>query len=232
MVAAPVGQVLGLSRPEHIDHLLDVCKFDDVGGQLGRGKSVVVDRGHLIEYRTQLAQSNPLIYRTYVRPTTDSRGSSGRFGDFSRAGWSAIGRAEWARSRSRETAIFLWSDWTDRNIDRIGAVCHEGRNRSREEVKREMMAMTERQTLAPPGSLRRRARNLTITAIVLAGALIGLTAWLVYDLSAESETAVTSEVQTLVDDYLGAWNEYDGDAFMELITGDYSFAGMGVSHFG
>jgi hypothetical protein len=100
-------------------------------------------------------------------------------------------------------------------------------NPSQQEVYRNMTAVTERQTREPRESLHGRVRNLTITVIVLAVALIGLAAWTIYDLASESETAISGEVQTLVDDYLGAWNDHDPDAFMGLVTDDYSFAGMG-----
>ena len=65
-----------------------------------------------------------------------------------------------------------------------------------------------------------RNRFLTIT-VGLAVALIGLGAWVVYDLTTAPDTAVTGEIQTLLDDYLGAWNNYDEEAFQEQITSSY-----------
>jgi hypothetical protein len=90
-----------------------------------------------------------------------------------------------------------------------------------------MTTVTERQTLQPSVTLQGRVRNLTIGVIILALALVGLAAWTVYDFVIESDTAITGEIQTVVDDYLGAWNDHDADAFMGLVTDDYSFAGMG-----
>ncbi len=69
---------------------------------------------------------------------------------------------------------------------------------------------------------RSRIRFLTITVVVLAIALIGLGAWLVSERATSSETAVTEEIQSVVDDYLAAWNTYDGDTFLELVTSDYA----------
>lgn len=92
-----------------------------------------------------------------------------------------------------------------------------------------MTTTTERSTREPVESLHGRVRNLTVAVIVLAASLIGLSAWTLYQVVTHSDTAISSEVQTLVDDYLAAWNEYDGEAFRELVTDDYSFAAMGDS---
>jgi hypothetical protein len=37
----------------------------------------------------------------------------------------------------------------------------------------------------------------------------------------ETETAATEEIQILIDDYLAAFNSYDGGAFLELVTDNY-----------
>jgi hypothetical protein len=63
--------------------------------------------------------------------------------------------------------------------------------------------------------------------IVLAVALLGLGAWTVYSLTSADENAVTAEVQTAVEDYLAAWNEYDGDAFRSMITDNFEFGFFG-----
>lgn len=68
-----------------------------------------------------------------------------------------------------------------------------------------------------------RVRGLTITVIVLVLALIGLGAWAVYDYVGERDSAVSGDVQTLLDDYTAAWNEHDGTAFLALVTSDYTF---------
>ncbi len=78
--------------------------------------------------------------------------------------------------------------------------------------------------------LRRPVRALTITVAVLVVALLGLGAWAVYDYAAERDSAVTGEMQTLLDDYTTAWNNHDGEAFLALVTSDYTFdSGIGVT---
>ena len=69
---------------------------------------------------------------------------------------------------------------------------------------------------------RSRIRFLSVTVVVLAVALIGLGAWVFFDQTEESETAVTEEIQAVIDTYLAAWNSYDGEAFIELVTSDYA----------
>jgi hypothetical protein len=92
-----------------------------------------------------------------------------------------------------------------------------------------MTALTERQTQGSPeiDRLHRRVRALTITVVVLAVALVGLGAWMIYDYATSSDTAVTSEVDTLLDDYMAAWNDYDADVFLALVTDGYTFEGFG-----
>jgi hypothetical protein len=67
--------------------------------------------------------------------------------------------------------------------------------------------------------------NRTLKAIVIAltVALIGLGAWVIIDRSSTSETAVSADVAEVMDDYLDAWNNYDGDAFLEVTTSDFTF---------
>ncbi len=67
-------------------------------------------------------------------------------------------------------------------------------------------------------------RFLFITIAVLALVLIGLGAWTIVDRSSTSETAVTADIQQLIDDYTAAWNDYDGVAFTALVTESYGFA--------
>ena len=74
-----------------------------------------------------------------------------------------------------------------------------------------------------------RNRFLTIAAMVLALALVGLSAWVVYDMTTAPETAVTAEIEELLDDYIAAWNSYDGEAFLELLTDDYVLDMVGAS---
>lgn len=58
---------------------------------------------------------------------------------------------------------------------------------------------------------------------MLALALIGLGAWTLIDRSSTSDTAVTADIQQLIDDYSAAWNDYDGAAFSALVTDNYRF---------
>jgi hypothetical protein len=74
-----------------------------------------------------------------------------------------------------------------------------------------------------------RSRILTTTVVVLAVVVLGLGAWTVYGMSSTAETAVTAEVQRVVDDYLAAWNSFDGEAFRELVTDDYVLDMVGAT---
>lgn len=74
-----------------------------------------------------------------------------------------------------------------------------------------------------------RSRFLTVTVVVLAVVVAGLGAWTVLSLSSTAETALTPEVQQVVDDYLAAWNSYDGEAFRELVTEDYVLDMVGAT---
>lgn len=38
-----------------------------------------------------------------------------------------------------------------------------------------------------------------------------------------SDTAVSGEIETLLEDYRAAWNDYDSEAFLALVTDDYTF---------
>ena len=66
-------------------------------------------------------------------------------------------------------------------------------------------------------------RTLKVIIIALTVALVGLGAWAIIDRSSTSETAPSDDVAQLWDDYSDAWNNYDGDAFLALVTPDYTF---------
>lgn len=66
-------------------------------------------------------------------------------------------------------------------------------------------------------------RTMTVIAIALAVALVGLGAWVIIDRSSTSETAPSDDIAQLWDDYTAAWNNSDADAFLELTTPDYTF---------
>ena len=67
--------------------------------------------------------------------------------------------------------------------------------------------------------------NRTLIAIVIAltVALVGLGAWVIIDRSSTPATAPSDDVAQLWDDYTDAWNNSDGDAFLGLVTSDYTF---------
>lgn len=80
---------------------------------------------------------------------------------------------------------------------------------------------SEQIDLAQFNQANRRSRFLTIAVVVLATALVGLGAWVVFDQTGRSETAVPAEIAQLLDDYETAFNTYDGDAFRALVTDDF-----------
>jgi hypothetical protein len=76
--------------------------------------------------------------------------------------------------------------------------------------------------------LQGRVRGLTATVAVLALALVGLGALTVYNLVAESDTAIPGEIDAVLEDYFAAWNENDSEAFLALTTDDYKLEYGGV----
>lgn len=122
----------------------------------------------------------------------------------------------------------LWSTPPVCGIAMVGDACLETRILSREEVS-EVTTLTDSQTKGSPeiGRLKGRIRGLTITVVVLAVALLGLGAWMIYDYATGPDTAVTGDIGTLLDDYTAAWNNYDSEAFLALVTDDYTFEGAG-----
>lgn len=96
-----------------------------------------------------------------------------------------------------------------------------------------MTSLTDRplKNNSPPvDRARRKGALLTITAVGLAVALVGLGAWVAYDMTRTSETAVTGEIGQVIDDYHAAYNNYDGEAFLELVTDGYVLERTGVSY--
>jgi hypothetical protein len=67
--------------------------------------------------------------------------------------------------------------------------------------------------------------NRTLKAIVIAltVALVGLGAWVIVDRSSTPDTALSDDVAQVWGDYVDAWNDYDSDAFLALVTPDYTF---------
>jgi hypothetical protein len=72
-----------------------------------------------------------------------------------------------------------------------------------------------------PGPLERPTRRVLLgVVVVLIVALVGLSAWTIVDRTSTADTAVTEEIQQLLDDYHIAWNTWDGDAYRALVTED------------
>ena len=92
-----------------------------------------------------------------------------------------------------------------------------------------MTALTEREqqvtvhpmTTVEPDTPHRGQRGMGWLVALLVIAVAGLGAWAIYGAFSESETAPTDAVDQLMDDYTDAWNNYDGDAFLQVVTDDY-----------
>jgi hypothetical protein len=63
----------------------------------------------------------------------------------------------------------------------------------------------------------RTNRWLIAAVVVLAIAVVALGAWVVNDLTATSATEVPTDIATMLEGYTGAWDDYDGDAFLEYV---------------
>lgn len=86
-----------------------------------------------------------------------------------------------------------------------------------------METMHAPETARPSASIERRTRGLTVAVAVLTAMTLGLAGWLAYLLLSTDETAVSSDVAVVVEDYRDAWNDYDGEAFLGLVTPGYRF---------
>lgn len=91
-----------------------------------------------------------------------------------------------------------------------------------------MTALTDRpdETAEELARARKRDRFLIATVVVLAVALLGVGAWVIYDLAtvsdtANSDTAIPAEVEQVLNDYNSAWEQNDANAFRTLVTDDY-----------
>ena len=69
----------------------------------------------------------------------------------------------------------------------------------------------------------RHVRSLRIPLFILATLVLAMGAWIIYDFVQESALAPTPEISELVDDYMAAWNEYDGEAFLATTREGYTF---------
>ena len=92
-----------------------------------------------------------------------------------------------------------------------------------------MTALTDRpQPTETPGTDRLRGRNrvLTITVLVLAVAVLALGAWVIYDLTTESETTGNASIEEVLGDYRSAMGEnfgesLDPEAYQAVTTDDF-----------
>lgn len=66
---------------------------------------------------------------------------------------------------------------------------------------------------------------------ILAIVLVVLGAWIIYDFVQESALAPAAEISELVDDYVAAWNEYDGESFLETTRQGYTFTSSAAGTF-
>lgn len=70
-----------------------------------------------------------------------------------------------------------------------------------------------------------------IVIAVLAVAVVGLAAWMVFAMRPNSPSAAPAEIQQLMDDYNAAWNAHDADALEALVTSDYRIHGPDYAGF-
>ena len=95
-------------------------------------------------------------------------------------------------------------------------------------TKENLMAttVTPPQRSAPPATPPTN-RRLIAVIVILALALVGLAAWIVFDRASEPDLAPTAEVEALLADYEQAWRDLDGDALLSVTTDDYRFTSQG-----
>ena len=63
----------------------------------------------------------------------------------------------------------------------------------------------------------RANRWLIAAVVVLVMAVVALGAWVVNDLTSTTATEVPTEIASMLEGYTGAWDDYDGDAFLGYI---------------
>ncbi len=95
--------------------------------------------------------------------------------------------------------------------------------------ERTMTTTIERPPAEQIETTERNNRWLVIAVVVLALALLALGAWVIFDQASQPETAATTEVEALYDDYVAAWTDSDADAFTELGTENFVFTSFGVT---
>ncbi len=85
-----------------------------------------------------------------------------------------------------------------------------------------MTALTDRriEELRPPEAPR-RGRLLPVAVVILTLAVMALGAWIIYDATRSPSSALTPEIEQLLDDYLLAWENQDASALRATVTEDY-----------
>ncbi|HSJ83900.1 MAG TPA: nuclear transport factor 2 family protein [Acidimicrobiia bacterium] len=71
--------------------------------------------------------------------------------------------------------------------------------------------------------LESRNRTLFILVVVLAIVAVAAGAFLLYEALGTDSTDVPTAVEAVFDDYIEAWNSYDGDALLAVTTEDFEF---------
>ena len=71
----------------------------------------------------------------------------------------------------------------------------------------------------------------TIVMAVLAVAVVGLVAWMIFAMRPNSPNAAPPEITQLMEDYVAAWNAHDADAIEGLVTSGYRIYGSSSSGF-
>lgn len=71
--------------------------------------------------------------------------------------------------------------------------------------------------------LERRNRSLFTLVVVLAIVVVAAGALLLYQTVGADSTDVPAAVEAVFDDYIEAWNSYDGDALLAVTTEDFEF---------
>jgi uncharacterized protein (TIGR02246 family) len=79
------------------------------------------------------------------------------------------------------------------------------------------------ESVGPVESTPRRNRGLTIAVVVLTVLTLGLAGWVAYLMLVPEDNALSDDVAQVVEEYGDAWNNYDGAAFLGLVTADYEF---------
>ena len=72
---------------------------------------------------------------------------------------------------------------------------------------------------------KQQSRWPTIMAAILAVAVVGLVAWMVFAMRFNSPNAAPAEIQQLMEDYNAAFNAYDADALEALVADNYRIYG-------